>query len=392
MEGAGAATLATAAPTLTRAGKGGGVTLFLCGDVMVGRGIDQVLAHPSDPRIYERYAKTALDYVALAERKNGPIPKPVSYAYIWGAAIHELARRLPDARIINLETSITKQDEPAPKGINYRMNPENIPCITAARIDCCVLGNNHVLDWGPAGCVDTLEALHRTGIRTAGAGGDATQATSPAILPTRHGRVLVVSFGSVTSGIPIEWAATATRPGVNLLRDLSAETAGRIGGQLRALRQDGDIVMASIHWGGNWGYDIPAGQRDFAHRLIDEAGVDVVHGHSSHHAKGIEIYRGKPILYGCGDFINDYEGIRGHDDYRGDLVLMYFLTFDVTTRTLVQLEMTPLQIRRFQLHHAARKDAEWLCNTLAREGRRLGTAVTLAADNTLSVRSTQRSR
>ena len=271
MKGAGAATLAAAAPALTRARQHDPVTLFLCGDVMTGRGIDQVLPHPSDPRICERYTKSAIEYVRLAERKNGSITKPVMHAYIWGAALGELERRAPDVRIINLETSITKQDEPAPKGINYRMNPENVPCIKAAGIDCCVLANNHMLDWGRAGCVETIESLHVAHIKTAGAGRDATQAASPAVLSTQHGRVLVFAFGSMTSGIPDHWAATATKPGINLLHDLSDETARRIEQQVRAARRYNDIVVASVHWGSNWGYKIPPEQRAFAHKLIDEA-------------------------------------------------------------------------------------------------------------------------
>jgi poly-gamma-glutamate synthesis protein (capsule biosynthesis protein) len=385
MKAMGAATLTAAAPTLTRARKNGFTTLFLCGDVMTGRGIDQVLPHPSDPRIYESYAKTALDYVRLAESKNGSITKPVEYAYIWGAALGELERRAPDVRVINLETSVTKHDEPAPKGINYRMSPENVPCITVAGIDCCVLANNHVLDWGRAGCLETLDTLHAARIKASGAGRDATQAASPAIIPTAQGRVLVFGFGSVTSGIPRAWAATAEKPGVNLLRDLSDHAARHIAQQVRAARRNNDIVVASIHWGGNWGYQIPSEQRAFAHKLIDDASVDIVHGHSSHHAKGIEIYREKLILYGCGDFINDYEGISGHRSYRGDLALMYFPTVDPATRRLVRLEVTPLQMKRFQLQRATRKDAAWLRNTLAREGRALGTTVTLTEDNNLRV-------
>lgn len=385
MMAAGAATLATAAPVFTGARTNGHVTLFLCGDVMTGRGIDQVMPHPSDPRIFESYLKSALDYVSLAERENGPIPKPVDYDYIWGAAIAELERRRPDARIINLETSITKEDDPEPKGINYRMNPENVRCITAARIDCCVLANNHVLDWGRAGGVDTLETLHAVGIATAGAGRTANEAASPAALSTGHGRVLVFGVASRTSGVPASWAATSSRPGVELLPDLSEQTADRIGERMRAARQDGDIAVLSVHWGGNWGYEVPSEQRTFAHRLIDSGAADVVHGHSSHHPKGIEIYKGKPILYGCGDFINDYEGIGGYAKYRGDLALMYFPTLDATTKKLVQLDLTPLRMKRFQLHRASEQDTEWIRDMLAREGRLLGTKISLAERGTLRV-------
>jgi Putative enzyme of poly-gamma-glutamate biosynthesis (capsule formation) len=82
------------------------------------------------------------------------------------------------------------------------------------------------------------------------------------------------------------------------------------------VKQQGDIVVASIHWGGNWDYKVPREQREFAHKLIDEAGVDVIHGHSSHHIKGIEVYRGKLIMYGCSDLLNDYEGISGlYEDF-----------------------------------------------------------------------------
>ncbi len=360
------------------------VTLFLCGDVMTGRGIDQVLPHPGDPRICEPYITSALGYVALAEQLTGPIPKPVDFAYIWGDALQELAHRSPDVRIINLETSVTTSEDCADKGISYRMSPQNVPCLTAADIDCCVLANNHVLDWGRAGLVETLSTLRAANLRTAGAGRDILEAEAPAILELAgKGRVVVFSFGSVTSGIPRHWAAAGNRPGVNLLKDLSSRTVRRIARQVQAVRRPGDIVVASIHWGSNWGYEIPGKQRGFAHQLIDQAGVDIVHGHSSHHPKGLEVYKERPILYGCGDFLDDYEGISGYEEYRDDLVLMYFLTMAPATGTLVGCEMRPLQIRNFRLNHVSREDAHWLRDILNREGKGLGTGVTLGDDNTL---------
>jgi poly-gamma-glutamate capsule biosynthesis protein CapA/YwtB (metallophosphatase superfamily) len=102
------------------------VLLFLCGDVMVGRGIDQILPHPSDPRLHEPAVRTALEYDRLAEAVSGPIPRAVPPDYVWGEALPELARLRPAARIINLETSVTKSAAYLPKGINYRMNPENV--------------------------------------------------------------------------------------------------------------------------------------------------------------------------------------------------------------------------------------------------------------------------
>lgn len=365
--------------------RSGLVTLFVCGDVMTGRGIDQVLPHPSDPRLYEGYVKNALTYVELAEKRNGAIAQPVGFSYVWGDALEALGTA--DVRIINLETSVTKSGKPLPKGINYRMNPENIPCITVAGIDCCVLANNHIFDWGDRGFFETLETLRSAGLKTAGVGRDDKEATRPAVCDVEgKGRVLVIGLGSTSSGIPESWAASIDKPGVNLLLDDSGDVS-RITRQVKAVRRPRDIVVASIHWGSNWGYRIPRIHRELAHGLIDDAGVDVVHGHSSHHVKGIEIYHRKLILYGCGDFINDYEGIRGHEKYRGDLALMYLVSMSPVSRELRRVEMIPLQMRRFQLKRATKRDARWLRDVLVREGRALGTTAELGEDDRLTLHS-----
>jgi poly-gamma-glutamate synthesis protein (capsule biosynthesis protein) len=311
----------------------------------------------------------------------------VDFSYLWGDALVALRETRPDLRVINLETSITRSTEFTPKGINYKMNPSNAPCLTAAGIDCCVLANNHVLDWGYPGLLETLDTLDRTGIKRAGAGRDAAQAQAPAVLEVPgRGRVLVFAFGSTTSGIPRGWAAGANRPGVNLLADLSERTIAGIAERVQATRRPGDVAVASIHWGGNWGYEVPAEQTRFAHRLIDRAGFDGVHGHSSHHPKGIEIYRDRPILYGCGDFLNDYEGIAGYEEFRDDLALMYLPRFGAPSGDLTDFELRVFQIRRFRLNRASATDAVWLQATLDRESRQFGTRLEWRGDNRLTVR------
>ncbi|MDQ3186170.1 MAG: CapA family protein [Pseudomonadota bacterium] len=364
----------------------GFITLFLCGDVMTGRGIDQVLLHPGNPILYERYMKSAAGYVELAEKANGTIIKPVDFSYIWGDVLAELTQRKPDVRIINLETAVTSSDDVEDKPVNYRMHPDNIPCITAANIDCCVLANNHVLDWGYAGLAETLQTLDMAGIRMAGAGRDIREAQAPAVMVIPgKGRVLVFSFGSETSGIPWNWVARKDKPGVNLLQDFSEETVRGIRDSIGQVKLGGDIAVASIHWGSNWGYQVPREQQKFAYRLIDEAGVDIVHGHSSHHAKGIEVYRGKLILYGCGDFLNDYEGISEHEAYRGDLALMYFASMNPSTGNLIGLQITPMQIKRFRLNRTSNRDVLWLRDVLNTEGKKFGSGMELDADNPLTL-------
>src|SRR6266566_4292363 len=128
------------------------VTLFLCGDVMLGRGVDQILPHPGDPQLRETCARDARAYVRLAERANCPVPRPASFTWPWGDALPVLDEMAPDARVINLETAVTRSAEFAPgKAIHYRMSPGNLPAVTAARPDACALANNHVLDFGPTG-------------------------------------------------------------------------------------------------------------------------------------------------------------------------------------------------------------------------------------------------
>ena len=364
------------------------ITMFMSGDVMTGRGIDQALPHPSAPLIHEPYMKNANGYLELAEMANGPIPNPIKYSYIWGDVLEELELRDPDLKIINLETSITTSNNYwESKGIHYRMHPENIPIFAIAGIDYCSIANNHILDWGYSGLTETLETLKKAGIKTAGAGNNIREAEAPAVMEVHgKGRVIMFSFGLRSSGIPLNWAAGEHRPGLNLLNDLSNRTVQHIKEKVEKVKQHGDIVVASIHWGGNWGYHVPLEQTKFAHKLIDQADVDIIHGHSSHHVKALEVYKNKLIVYGSGDFLNDYEGISGHEDYRGDLALMYFVSADPLTGKLAQLIMTPMQIKRFRGNRVSRTDALWLRDTLNREGKKFGTLVELNKDNSLTLK------
>ncbi|MEU1011517.1 CapA family protein [Streptomyces sp. NPDC005890] len=363
------------------------VTLFLAGDVMLGRGVDQILPHPVAPLLREDYVRDARQYVALAEAANGPIPRPVDPGWPWGEALPVLERVAPDVRVLNLETAVTRDGDFAPgKAVHYRMHPANLPCLAAARPDVCVLANNHVLDFGPAGLRETLDSLAAAGLRTAGAGRDAAAAWSPATVPLRSGgRVLVFAFGMPSSGIPHSWAATADRPGVALVTAPTAAAATEFADRLRRVERPGDLVVASVHWGPNWGYTPSRAEVRFAHALV-EAGADIVHGHSSHHPRPPEVYRDRLVLYGCGDLVDDYEGIGGYERYRDDLRLLYLVSAEPGTGRLTGLRMVPLQARRLRLEHASAEDTAWLRTVLDGYARDLSTRVEHGADGTLTVR------
>jgi len=365
----------------------GHVTLFLCGDVMTGRGIDQILPDPGDPTLHEPSIRDAADYVKLAERFTGAIPRPCQFDYIWGDALEHLRQEAPQAIIINLETTITRSDTYWPgKDVHYKMSPENIGCLTSARIDCCVLANNHMLDWGIPGLLDTLKALDNAGIKHAGAGRNLREAQEPAILPAgEDSRIIVFSLGSTSSGIPIAWSAEEDRPGLYVIETQGNDPIRALARQIDKIKRPGDIVIVSIHWGGNWGYKIPGNQKEFAHRLVDEARVDILHGHSSHHVKAIEVYKERLILYGCGDFLNDYEGITGYENFRGDLALMYFADLNPATGKLLALRMIPTQVRRFRVNRASEADTQWLEALLNREEKRFRTRVKRSAGNFMTL-------
>ncbi len=350
--------------------EGRSITLALCGDVMTGRGVDQILQHPGDPRIPEAYLRDAREYVRLAETEHGPVPRAVPPGYIWGDALQPLEAASPAARLVNLETAITARGGPWPgKEVHYRMHPANLPCLKAAKLDLAILANNHAMDYGREGLADTMAALQGAGIRTAGAGASVIAAFSPTAVPLRGGGTLeVFAYGSPTSGVPESWAASAEGSGVAFLPDFSLRTADALLEDIQAAKHPGKLVLVSLHWGTNWGNEVPAEQVAFARRLID-GGADLIFGHSSHHPRPMEVHRGRLILYGCGDFIDDYEGIGGDNSFRDDLRVLYLPSLDPVTGALRHLRMLPFAARRFRLERASAKDTAWLAETLTRACR-----------------------
>ncbi|MGW0179870.1 CapA family protein [Nocardia sp. NPDC003345] len=360
------------------------ITVLLGGDVMLGRGVDQLLPCAGSPELREPSVRDARRYIELAEQVNGPMPRPYGFTGPWGEVLDVLDELAPDVRVFNLETAVTAGGEfAAGKWVHYRMHPGNLPALAAVRPDACALSNNHSLDFGIAGLTGTLHALSDAGIRAVGAGMDLAAARQPAAVPARGGRVLVASVSTLSSGVPAGWAAGGDRPGVWLIDQPSVGHADQVAARLSAESRRGDITIVSVHWGPNWGYGTGLSERQFAHRLID-AGVDIVHGHSAHHPRALEIRRGRPILYGCGDVIDDYEGIGGHDSYRPELRLLYLVTVEPGESAAVR--MLPLLVRHVRLERAGAADTRWLRTRLAEISRRFGTRIDTEPDGLLTAR------
>ena len=243
--------------------QGRAVTVFLCGDVMTGQGHRPGAPAPERPphprAVRQRRPASTCGW---PRRRTARCHARWSFSYIWGDALDELARVAPDARIINLETSITRSDDHWPgKGIHYRMHPDNVGCLTAAGIDVCALANNHVLDFGHAGLRETLETLTRAGLRTAGAGRSLAEAREPAVVEISGTGPAGRLRASETSraAFPRAGPRRTTGPGIDLLPDLSEADGAGIVERVQRVKRARDVVVASIHWGSNWGYEVPRG-------------------------------------------------------------------------------------------------------------------------------------
>jgi poly-gamma-glutamate synthesis protein (capsule biosynthesis protein) len=184
-------------------------------------------------------------------------------------------------------------------------------------------------------------------------------------------RVFVVACAAKDSGVPAHWAAGPATPGIALLPDPAIDCVDKIRARIAEVRHPGDVLVISIHWGGNWGYEVPGWQRELAHAFVETCHADVVFGHSSHHPKAAELYRGRLILYGCGDLINDYEGIGGHENYPTGIAVGYFVDIDTAGERSVTCRMRPYEIRRFRLERPGTDLAANLADILGREYARM---------------------
>jgi poly-gamma-glutamate capsule biosynthesis protein CapA/YwtB (metallophosphatase superfamily) len=348
--------------------------LLLGGDLMLGRGIDQQMPQHCDPALHEAVVRDARHYAQLAARRHGALATPFGPATPWGASLAWMEQFQPELRIVNLETAITTSDRAWPgKGVHFRLHPANITTLQAARLDGCSLANNHSLDWGYNGLADTLRSLRQAGIQSAGAGLSPHQAQRPARWQLGDGcQLLLFAWAFTSSGVPPAWTVQPGHPGVALVSGINNGSVKWLCRCIKRQRRPGDRVVVSLHWGANWVPVVPEQHRWLARQLIELAGVDVVFGHSSHHPLPLEIHQGRLILYGCGDLINDYEGLPPHGPWRSDLVCLYGLELERRSGALTALAIQPYRLRGFQLQEASGADRQLLEQQLGLEASPAG--------------------
>ena len=277
---------------------------------------------------------------------------------IWGDTLPLFIAA--DCRLINLECVISTRGrpwKPLLKAFHFRANPRAIEILQAARVDCATLANNHVLDYGPEALLDCLTFLDQANIQHTGAGVHRDNALAPAFLECPYGRIAVIAL---TDNEP-EWEATPSQPGVNYVgydtRGLLSPYRDRIAGLIRHARRNASFVIISAHIGPNWGAPSPA-MRQLTYQLLDLGG-DLYWGHSNHTPQGIEIYKGKVILYSTGDFVDDYAI---DPDERNDLSFLF--SVEENSGRVVRIQLYPVRIENFRVHRATGPDITWLQHSL----------------------------
>jgi poly-gamma-glutamate synthesis protein (capsule biosynthesis protein) len=328
----------------------GAASIVLLGDVMLGRGVAEV-------------------------RRAG---KPAEA--FWGTTLPLL--RQADGAFANLECALTTHARPwsrTRKVFHFRAAPDAAAILSAANIRWVSLANNHSMDFEEQGLLDTLAHLDRAAIAHAGAGADRDAAMAPSLVGLGGLRVGLIAL---TDNEP-PFAATATRPGTWYTPiTTSAAVLDPIGARIAALRRAGaGLAIVSLHWGPNMVVEPPPHHRAFARALI-ERGADLVHGHSAHLVQGVELFRGRPILYDTGDVLDDYAV---DPVLRNDHGMLFRLTADAAGP--IALTMQPLSLSFAQVDLAEGEAAEAIRARFIRLSAALGTAVRPGPDGlTLTLR------
>jgi poly-gamma-glutamate capsule biosynthesis protein CapA/YwtB (metallophosphatase superfamily) len=278
------------------------VTVGFVGDVMLGRTVSDMLKQKED------------------------------FAYPWGNLLPILERT--DFNIANLETTLSVGGVKVPKVFNFQSDPKNVEALVQANIRVVTLANNHSFDFGEYGLIETLKTLDKVHIKHTGAGLSLTSAQYPAYISKNGINFAVVGFTDNEPG----WEAGKNKPGINYI-SIKEKSLDSIKSLLKDIKRNVDFLIVALHWGPNWVERPSKAFQDFAHQLID-AGADIIHGHSPHIFQGIEIYKNKLIMYGTGDFLDDYaiDNVL-HNDHS----FLFLVTVD--KKMIKELRLIPVVIK-----------------------------------------------
>jgi len=269
-----------------------------------------------------------------------------------------------------LEGGIGTRGEPLQdKEYTFRSKPSAARGLANAGFDVVSLANPHIMDYGPEGFFDTLEFLSWYGVKYVGGGINAESAKRPVILAAKGVKVAFLAYYRGSQFDPSVAKEDKPGPAIPVYGELEKEIV--------AAKADSDLVVVSIHWGHQMEESaITNRQKLYAYKLID-SGADMVVGQRLHTLQGIEMYKGKPIVYSLGDFI--------YGTYAKRLPIGFILKFVFADKKPLRLEITPLSTSDTTkgtyfpevLHDQAAQDA---ITTLSNLSQEMGTNIQVKGD------------
>ena len=214
----------------------------------------------------------------------------------WDYPFRNIDSILTRADIVfaNLEAPFGTKDSAAfEKTYTFQVAPDLVKVLTAGKINVVSVANNHILDFGVEDLFETMTLLNQNNIQYSGAGKNLPEARQPARMEAK-GKKIAVACYSLT--FPEEFWATDTTAGTCFPFDTFFYD------DLRKFKAENDLVIVSFHWGGELLQYPKPYQLELAHNAI-KVGADLVIGHHPHVVQGIELYRGKMIVYSLGNYI-----------------------------------------------------------------------------------------
>jgi hypothetical protein len=321
-------------------------------DLFDAAGLEQYLATLDEPP----FTLVAVGDIMLGGRAKRSLR-------LWGsdypfAAVLPLLRR---AGIVlgNLEGPLARRAERHPRNFSYRVHPDLAAPLVRAGVNVVTLANNHLVDCGREGVLETIEAVEAAGIRRIGAGRTLREAHEPAMVLVSGLRIGLLGY---------YWnrrcAATKKLPGSAM------DTPELLAADIGALRAHADRVVVTFHWGIPYDRE-PLPEDRYKARMAIDLGADAAIGHHPHVVQPFEIYRDKPIFYSIGNFAF------GSGNSRGEGLLLG-LRFE-PRETMVALHPLYVKNRDPRVDYqpkalsgrGARRCLELLARASGRDGQRL---------------------
>lgn len=262
-------------------------------------GVRMANAGPLIPDVVSLQASPAdgiVDITFAGDTLLGDGAAPIIAANGMDALLAKAAPLLAgDVSIVNAEapiTTVTTRGNPGQK-FSYAADPSAVPALARAGVDVVSLSNNHSMDRGADGLRDTIANVTAGGLLAVGGGSTIAEAERPLIISAPAEKVGVVAFGENFGAL---YRADAVTPGIVSLTPAHIERGAALARAAGATR-----LIALVHWGDNY-TPVNQQQRYWASVLVD-AGFDVVIGAGAHIVHPIEVVKGRPVVYGMGNFV-----------------------------------------------------------------------------------------